>query len=978
MWKVTQLLNHNLVTNNTFNCRYQTSLKKGLTRAKAVELLQKNGPNCLVASHTKSRILVLLGKLFGGYAAVVWVGSILSFVAYILEASIDSDAPYDNVYLGIMLIATIFLTGSFEYYQECVTTAIMESFKKMIPSFAQVIRDGERFVIPSIEIVVGDLVEVKSGDIVPADLRVIQSKGMKVDHSSITGESEHQTRSPVCTDRNPLETANLAFYSTQVVEGWGQGVVIACGDDTLIGHIAGLTSGLQKGSTPMKKETKKFIKIITIVAVFQGLFVFGLTMCLGYSFFKSLTYFIALVIGNIPLGLLITLTAALTLTAKRMQRKNCLVKNLQAIETLGSTTVICSDKTGTLTQNLMTVTHLYYDDQIFPILESYSDVKFTPNFRHLSKVAMLCNRAEFQTNQEDTPIENRACLGDASESAVLRCMERLVGGVSKFRRTKPKVFEIPFNSVNKYQVSIHKDGHQHFLTMKGAPEVILPRCRVAAVKAGTADISRVRGEVEKAITDMAYLGERVLAFADLELDSNKYPFGYQFNGEDINFPITGLRFVGLVAMIDPPRASVPEAIKKCRTAGVRVIMVTGDHPITGMAIAKKVGIITQEIEKAPKLKISDISAMSAIRFSKSCIITGIQLRKMSDAKLENILNSYTEIVFARTSPQQKLQIVETLQKLGEIVAVTGDGVNDSPALKKADVGIAMGITGTEVSKEAADVILLDDNFATIVKGIEEGRLIYDNLKKSIAYALTPIMPEMLPFVVFALFGLPEALSVMVIIAVNVGTDIWPSISLAHEKAEADIMNRMPRNQEFDKLVNSRMISMAYLHIGMIQAFAVFAMYFYVMAIHGFFLDTLLFSRVKWDSHYVNDFVDSYGHEWTYEERMVLSRKCYAAFFVCIVITQAADLLICKTRRLSLFQQGMSNWVLNCGIIFSMSVTAIIICCPGINTFFKMYPVEWYVFIPALPFGLFIIVFDEIRKLCIRKFPNGFVYRETYY
>lgn len=963
---------------NLLGGRYQTDLKKGLTKARAVELLQKNGPNCLVASHTTSKFILLLEKLFSGYAAVVWVGAILSFVAYGLEAAIDTKAPLDNVYLGVMLVLTVFLTGFFEFYQDCVTTAIMESFKKLIPTFAKVIRDGEKITIPSEELVVGDLVEVKIGDLVPADLRVTHSKGMKVDHSSITGESEHQTRTTICTDKNPLETANLAFYSTHVVEGFGQGIVIACGDDTLIGHIAGLTSGIQKGHTPMKKETQKFIKVITIFSVIQALFIFILTISLGHTFFKSLTYFIAIVIGNIPLGLLITLTAALTLTAKRMQKKNCLVKNLQAIETLGSTTVICSDKTGTLTENQMKVAHLCYDAKTISTLDNYDDVKLTAGFENLARVAMLCNRAEFQPNQDDIPIDSRLCHGDASETAVLRIMEALVGNVKSFRRKCPKVVEIPFNSVNKYQVSIHKVNNENLLVIKGAPEIIVPRCATALHHGHNVIITEVRTEYEKAITDMAYMGERIIAFADLELDPFKYPLDFPFNTEKVNFPLIGLRLVGLMAMIDPPRLSVPEAIKKCRTAGVRVVMVTGDHPITGMSIAKKVGIITQEIENQPKLTLGAISAMSAIRFTKSCIISGMQLRKMSEEKLESILNTYSEIVFARTSPQQKLQIVEALQRLGEIVAVTGDGVNDSPALKKADVGIAMGITGTDVSKEAADVILLDDNFSSIVIGIEEGRLIYDNLKKSVAYALTPIVPEMMPFIIFALLDLPETLTVMVIIAINVGTDIWPSISLAHEKAEADIMMRMPRNQETDKLVNRRLILMAYGHIGMIQGVAVVTTYFFMMAIHGFFYDKLLFARTKWENKYVNDFTDSYGQEWTYEERMILSRKCYSAFFVCVVITQAADLLICKTRRLSLFQQGMSNWVLNCGIIFSTTMTAIIICCPGVNMLFKMHPVEWYVFIPALPFGLYIIVFDELRKYCIRKYPDGWVRRETYY
>lgn len=959
--------------------RYQTDPNRGLTRAKAVELLHVNGPNCLVASNTKSKWVILLEQLFGGFSLIVWVGACLSFVAYGIEASTGKGAALDEVYLGVVLLLTILFQGLFGFYQESVTTAIMESFGKMIPSYAVVVRDGQRFTLPTEELVVGDLVEVKQGDLIPADIRILQSKGMKVDNSSITGESEHQNRSPICTDKHALETANLAFYGTSVVEGYGTGIVIACGDDTLIGHIAGLTSGLKKETTPMKKETNFFVKIISLVALLQGVFFLVLMLALGHDIFESITHCIAIVVGNIPLELLVTLTACLTLTAKRMQKKQCLVKNLHAIETLGSTTVICSDKTGTLTQNKMTVVHLYYDEQVVPVTDNFKKIQITTGFNALAKVAMLCNRAEFLTNQDDVPVMNRECSGDASETAVLRCMEQLVGRVDAFRLQHPKVCEIPFSSVNKYQVSIHKEPEGHLLAMKGAPEVILQRCSTVLLKDKTVETKTTKAHIEKVITDLAYMGERVLAFADLHLDPKAFPAGYHFDADGVNFPMTGLRLVGLVAMIDPPRLTVPGAIRKCRTAGIRVIMVTGDHPITGMSIAQKVGIITQEIDKKqPKFNLTDINSMSAIRFSKACVVTGAQLRNMPEAKLESILNNYAEIVFARTSPQQKLQIVEALQRLGEIVAVTGDGVNDSPALKKADIGIAMGITGTDVSKEAADMILLDDNFATIVKGIEEGRLIFDNLKKSISYSLTSNIPEVLPLIIFALLGVPEALNVMVIIAINVGTDLLPSISLAHEKAEADIMARMPRNQKEDKLVNARLIFMAYGQIGMIQACAVFATFFFVMATHGFFWDTLLHSRDRWLSRYTNDFEDNYGQEWTYEERMVLSKKCYAAFLVCVVITQTADLLICKTRTLSIFRQGMSNWVLNVGIIFSLALTAVIIYCPGVNTLFQVQPVEWYVLIPTVPFALLILIYDEARKFCIRRFPGGWVYRETYY
>merc|ERR1719450_1014059 len=356
-------------------------------------------------------------------------------------------------------------------------------------------------------------------------------------------------------------------------------------------------------------------------------------------------------------------------------------------------------------------------------------------------------------------------------------------------------------------------------------------------------------------------------------------------------------------MIDPPRAAVPDAVSKCRSAGIKVIMVTGDHPITAKAIAKGVGIISEGNETR-----EDIAARLNIPVEEvpegdahAAVIHGSTLKDMTAQDVEQILRLHSEIVFARTSPQQKLIIVEGCQNLGSIVAVTGDGVNDSPALKKADIGVAMGIAGSDVSKQAADMILLDDNFASIVVGVEEGRLIFDNLKKSIAYTLTSNIPEISPFLLFILADVPLPLGTVTILCIDLGTDMVPAISMAYEEAESDLMKRKPRNPFTDKLVNGRLISMAYGQIGMIQASAGFFVYFVILAENGFWPGRLFGIRRSWDSAAVNDLEDSYGQEWTYADRKVLEYTCHTAFFVSIVIVQWADLIICKTRKNSVFQ-----------------------------------------------------------------------------
>uniref|UniRef100_A0A674BE06 Sodium/potassium-transporting ATPase subunit alpha n=1 Tax=Salmo trutta TaxID=8032 RepID=A0A674BE06_SALTR len=980
-------LDDHKLTLDELNRKYGTDLSRGLSSAKAAENLARDGPNSLTPPPTTPEWVKFCKQMFGGFSMLLWTGALLCFLAYGIQAAMEDEPANDNLYLGVVLSAVVIVTGCFSYYQEAKSSKIMDSFKNLVPQQALVVRDGEKMNINAQQVVVGDLVEVKGGDRIPADLRIISASGCKVDNSSLTGESEPQTRTPDYSNDNPLETRNIAFFSTNCVEGTARGIVINTGDRTVMGRIATLASGLEVGRTPISIEIEHFIHIITGVAVFLGMSFFVLSLILGYSWLEAVIFLIGIIVANVPEGLLATVTVCLTLTAKRMAKKNCLVKNLEAVETLGSTSTICSDKTGTLTQNRMTVAHMWFDNQIHEAdtTENQSGTSFdrsSATWAALARVAGLCNRAVFLAEQSGIPILKRDVAGDASESALLKCIELCCGSVQGMRDQYTKVAEIPFNSTNKYQVGQwHGKINMHLLVMKGAPERILDRCSTILIQGKEQPLDdEMKDSFQNAYMELGGLGERVLGFCHFQLPDDQFAEGFQFDCEEVNFPTENLCFVGLMSMIDPPRAAVPDAVGKCRSAGIKVIMVTGDHPITAKAIAKGVGIISEGNET-----VEDIAARLNIpvnevdpRDAKACVVHGGDLKDLSAEQLDDILKYHTEIVFARTSPQQKLIIVEGCQRQGAIVAVTGDGVNDSPALKKADIGVAMGISGSDVSKQAADMILLDDNFASIVTGVEEGRLIFDNLKKSIAYTLTSNIPEITPFLFFIIANIPLPLGTVTILCIDLGTDMVPAISLAYEAAESDIMKRQPRNSKTDKLVNERLISIAYGQIGMIQALAGFFTYFVILAENGFLPSRLLGIRVDWDNKFCNDLEDSYGQQWTYEQRKIVEFTCHTAFFASIVVVQWADLIICKTRRNSVFQQGMRNKILIFGLFEETALAAFLSYCPGMGIALRMYPLKPSWWFCAFPYSLLIFIYDEIRKLIIRRSPGGWVERETYY
>jgi sodium/potassium-transporting ATPase subunit alpha len=857
----------------------------------------------------------------------------------------------------------------------------MEGFKKLVPQNCKVHRSGNVFELDAVNLVVGDIVEVKAGDKIPADILLIWVNHLKVDNSSLTGESELQSRTDHKTDDNPLETKNIAFFTTLAQEGDGIGVVIRTGDKTIIGTIADLATTTTNEQTPLRREISRFIKIVSAVAISLGIIFLGVGFGVGLAPIATMVFAIGIIVANVPEGLLPTITVGLTLTAKRLAKKKVLVKNLEAVETLGSCSTIASDKTGTLTMNRMTVVHLWYDLEISSCDDIVSKGAYDPealSFKSLLRVGSLCSRAVFDNEEENMnlPVPDRRTVGDASESAILKFCEG-IQPVMEYRNDHPKVMEIPFNSVNKWQLSIHKvpESRTFLLVMKGAPERVIDRCSHIMINGEAVKLDDShKQEFQRAYETLAGHGERVLAMAELELKD--IAPDYEFSVEEENFPTGGLVFVGLVALMDPPKPNVPDAVAQCKQAGIRVIMVTGDHPLTATAIAKQVGILQGETlndiaQKKGELiwEVDPITALAA----EGIVIKGSEIPEMTADNWDLVL-SKRQIVFARTSPEQKLQIVEQCQKRGEIVAVTGDGVNDSPALKKADLGCAMGISGSDVSKDAADIILLDDNFASIVAGVREGRIIFDNLKKSINYTLSSNSAELLPFILFVVAQMPLALSAVLILCIDLGTDMVPAISLAYEKPESDIMKRKPRNPKKDRLVTLKLAIFSYLWLGTIQAIAGFIAYFVTFWDAGFTPSDLVgisFTYFKQDSG------DIKGLDAGAQRRLL--EEAQTAFFIAVVVTRIGCILVCKNRKLSLFRpDSLTNWVLNCGLLVEVVLAVLLAYVPFVEEVFGTQSINWKPWIIGMPFLVFIVVTDEVRKWIIRRRPVGWVARLTYW
>lgn len=888
--KTTQMLEapHKVPLQALFE-QLQTS-EHGLSDTEARQRLTDYGTNELLVRQSTPEIIKFLYQFKNVFALLLMIGGGLALLAE------ELDPGQGNFYIACALFGVVLLNGVFTYIQEYQSEKIMESFRNMLPSQVMVLRNNRKQQIDARDVVPGDVMLLYEGDRVPADGRILEQTRLKIDLSSLTGESEPELRHTECTSEHLLESRNMVFSGTLVQSGDGKVLVYATGMQTQIGNIVQLTKETEEVESPIRKELKHFIRIISGIAIFLGILFFLASVLMGKGQLASLIFAIGIIVANVPEGLLPTVTLALTMASKRMAKKNALIKNLESVETLGSTTVICTDKTGTLTQNRMNVNSLVLGLKEFSAWDQR--VNQHPDLERVWQTMILCNNASLDASGfKGDPTEG--CLLEFADQ--MRPIHELDVAI--------RVHEVPFDSSSKHMIATcslpQQNGYQAYL--KGAPEVVMSMCDRIAIHGQISPFENVsKATIQEAYQRLASRGERVLALAMRQTESPE--------AADHNYV-----FVGLIGMIDPPRPEVKDALAKCRTAGIRVVMITGDYGLTAEAIGRQIGLI----------------------HGAGTVIRGDELADMDDTALASVLRN-SELIFARTSPSQKLRIVKALQGLDEVVTVTGDGVNDAPALKNADMGVAMGVMGTDVAKEASNMVLMDDNFATIVAAVEEGRTIFENIKKFIAYILTSNIPEILPFIAFVLLDIPLPLTVVLILAIDLGTDILPALGLGVEAPESDVMKKPPRSRN-ERLLTRNLLGMSYGIVGMIQAAAGFFSFFVVLFDGG----------------------------WQWGQDMSLADPLYrtavTAFFASIIICQIADVLICRTRRQSLFTVGLfSNRLVWFGIATELLLLGLISYVPALNDFFGTAPLQVWHLLLSVPFAVFILVADEYRRHLVRS------------
>lgn len=903
--------------------------KEGLTSAEAEDRQKKYGKNIISEKKGKPMILVFLSNFISLMAILLWVGGIIAFAAEMPE-------------LGVAIWLVNVINGIFSFWQEFRAGKATEALKKMLPSYVRVVRDNQEQQILAEDLVPGDIILVQEGDKISADARVIESSDLQVNQSTLTGESnpvrkthDHISRS----DLSRSEIPNLIFTGTSVASGTAKAVVATIGMNTQFGKIANLTQTLKEEPSPLEKEMDKLTKQVSMIAISVGvIFFIAATIFVKQPLAQAFIFSLGMIVAFIPEGLLPTVTLALAMAVQRMAKEHALVKRLSAVETLGCTTVICSDKTGTLTQNEMTVCNLWLPDQEFEVtglgyapegkvIAGKSEVTADDNgdLRLLLTAAGLCSNARVVPPNEES--DRYTVLGDPTEACLGVVAKKAGIDIDEQAMVTPRLRELPFDSRRKRMSTIHQletpiDGCNRVAYIKGAPKEVLELCTKIYRNGKMEELTEdERSHAMEANDKYAKNGLRVLAIAcrPLSRKDNNLPAALSaYTPELIEQDMT---FVGLVVMADPPRPEVAAAVELCNKASIRIIMITGDYGLTAESIAKRIGIVKGEHPR---------------------IVSGLELESMTDDQLKEALKG--EIIFARVAPEQKYRVVCNLQEMGHIVAVTGDGVNDSPALKKADIGVAMGISGTDVAKEAADMILTDDNFASIVRAIEEGRAVYSNIRKFILYILNSNMPEGVPSAAFLFSrgGIPLPLTVMQILSIDLGTDMMPALGLGTEMPEEGVMNKPPRSQN-ESLLNKQVVIKGFFWYGLLESAVAMCAYFMVNILNGWPKVPLASSGLVY-------------------------RQATTMTLVSIVFCQIGMVLNCRTEIQSVFKVGLfSNKRVLQGIIFEVLLINAIIYVPFLQDVFQTAPIgvkEWLFLIVLPPF---ILLIEEIRKAVSRKF-----------
>lgn len=857
---------------------------RGLSEDEAKRRLHEYGLNEIREVRKKPLYLRLISQFTHFLAILLWIAAFLSFLSEYLH-------PGEGMLtLGIAITAVIFINAIFTFIQEYRAEKALEALKKLLPFYVKVLRDGKEKEIRAREVVPGDIIMLSEGDKIPADARLIETSELKVNNAPLTGESGPMLRNHEAFEGEFIESPNIAFAGTTVISGSGRAVAFATGMTTEFGRIAHLTSAVEAGLSPLQKEIVKATRLVATIAAAVGIFFFSLGFIIGRIFWDNFIFAIGITVALIPEGMLPTMTLSLAMGSQRMAKRKALIKTLTSVETLGAVTVICTDKTGTLTQNKMAVTKMWFDNRVIAV----KDFKKSNAFE-LFKIAYLCNNARFIDGQY---------RGDPTEVALLKVVRETIGDLKAER-----IREIPFDSERKRMTTVVKGCKGGFVAFtKGAMESVLPLCTHILINGEKMPMDEtLMKKTIGAYHGLMDMGLRVLAFAYKDIP--------QALSEEIE---NNMVFAGLIGLEDPPRIEVPEAIRKCNEAGIKVVMITGDGSRTAVAIAKEIGLIK----------------------GNPVVIEGHEFNQMGDEELREKL-SEKEVIFARMTPRHKMRIVSILKEEGEIVAVTGDGVNDAPALKKADIGIAMGISGTDVAKEASDMILLDDNFATIVNAVEEGRAVYENIKKFITYIFASNIPEAVPYLAYILLRIPLPLTIIQILAIDLCTDMLPALALGAERPTPGLMKQPPRKLK-ERLLDLPLIIRSYLFLGPIEAITCMFGFFYVLYNGGWIWGTML------------------------PPTDIIYLQATTACLTAIIITQIGNVFACRSSRESIFSIGFfSNRLIFIGIMAEVLLQLFIVYHPFGNKIFGTAPLSLKVWLILLPFSIGLLLAEEMRKFYVR-------------
>lgn len=879
-----------------------SNISSGLSTSEADERLKKNGPNRLEGAKEKGLLSMALDQLKDFLVVILIIAAVISmFLGEILDGSIILAIVVLNTFLGV--------------YQENKASNALKALKEMASPQAKVLRDKTISEVPSSDVVVGDIVILEAGDYVPADVRLVEAINLKIDEAALTGESvpvEKEVDKILPDDAGLGDRINSGFMGTVVTYGRGKGLVTNTGMTTQMGHIATMLNQSPEEATPLQKKLNSLGKVLGIICLAVCILIFAMGLLRGQEIFDIFMTAVALAVAAIPEGLTVVVTVVLAMGMQRMVKVHAIIKKLSAVETLGSTTVICSDKTGTLTQNKMTIEKIYNDGRLYDVSGSgYSptgsitseDGKENGDLRHLLEGLLLCNDSSYNPEKE-------SIIGDPTEGAMVVLAHKVGMEKEDWNNKYPRIQEIPFDSTRKLMSTFHNIDGQNKMYTKGAPDELLMRCTNLETATGVVPLDdEKKALILKQNTDFATSALRVIGIAYKNVEEIHPDFDEENN----------LTFVGLVGMIDPPREEAKAAIDTCKDAGIRVKMITGDHKITASAIGAKLGIL------------SDTGA-----------VEGREINEMSDERLQEVVKDTN--VFARVSPEHKVRLVKAVRANGEVVAMTGDGVNDAPSLKNADIGIAMGITGTDVSKEAADMILTDDNFASIVSAVSEGRTIYANIRKVVAFLLSCNIGEILVIFFAMLFKLPVPLAATQLLAINLITDAFPAFALGMEKAEKGVMKRAPRNPKEPIVDRSMAIAVGIQSIALaIGALASF--------IYGYYAEAGNISTI------FNDATRSASG---------LAEAMTCCFFT-LVLGELLRAYSSRSETVSMFRMKIfSNSYLNKCVIASLAFMLLAVYVPVLNPVFKTHPMTPVELIFAIVFAFLPAIGGELAKLTKKK------------